>query len=142
MKKFLTVEEEGELVAAIREQELRTTAEIRVCFTYKFIWRARRYAWRVFARTGMHRTRGRNAALVVMMPRVRKVVVIGDEAFDNRVPPEFWDNIVAAMIHSIHTEDPLASLRMGLRLLGDELARHWPRGQEDDPNELPDEVIR
>lgn len=125
---------------AIREQELRTSAEIRVCVTYKFILRPERYAWRVFDRTGMRDTRQRNGALIVMMPRMKKVVVIGDSGFDAVVPEGYWKEAVDAMVREMHGSTPLDALREGLRRLGDSLAVHWPR-EEGDVNELPDEIL-
>ncbi|MES2439257.1 MAG: TPM domain-containing protein [Verrucomicrobiota bacterium] len=140
MKALLTTEEEHLLVDAIREQELRTSAEIRVCVTYKFILRPERYAWRVFDRTGMRDTRQRNGALIVMMPRMKKVVVIGDSGFDAVVPEGYWKEAVDAMVREMHGSTPLDALREGLRRLGDSLAVHWPR-EEGDVNELPDEIL-
>lgn len=126
---------------AIREQELRTSAEIRVCLTYKLILRPQHYAWKVFERTGMRDTRQRNGALIVMMPRMKKIVMIGDSAFDAVVPPGYWKESVDAMIRQMHDATPLDALREGLVRLGDLLAVHWPRG-EDDLNELPDELLK
>jgi uncharacterized membrane protein len=141
MEHFITDEEELLLVQAIREQEARTSAEIRVCVTDRVVFRPKRYAWRVFERNGMRNTANRNAALIVMMPRVKQIVIIGDEGLDAVVPVEYWDQAVAAMVKGMHEHGPLASLREGLRGLGDVLSKHWPRG-EGDQNELPDELLR
>lgn len=141
MTSFLTDEEEALLVTAIREQELRTSAEIRVCVTNKWIFRHERYAWRLFDKIGMRKTRDRNAALIVMMPRMKKIVIIGDSGFDAVVPDDFWKQAVAAMVHQMHELGPLEALREGLKRLGDALSIHWPR-QDDDVNELDDEILR
>ena len=141
MKSFLTHEEEALLIEAIREQETRTSAEIRVCVTYKFIWWHERYAWRMFEEIGMRDTSRRNGALIVMMPRMKKVVMIGDSGVSAVVPEDFWRESVAAMIRHMHDAGPLDALREGLRLLGDTLSAHWPRDPED-MNELPDEILK
>ena len=141
MKSFLTPDEEASLVAAIREQEARTSAEIRVCVTHKFIWRHERYAWRLFEKIGMRNTDRRNGALIVMMPRMKKVVIIGDSGFDAVVPTNYWIDAVAAMVRQMHEGGPLGALREGLRRLGDTLSSHWPRAA-DDANELPDEILK
>ena len=141
MKPILTDEEELLLVAAIREQENRTSAEIRVCLTYKLLWRPERYAWKVFERACMQATRQRNGVIIVMMPRMKKVIVLGDTGVNALVPPDFWKETVDAMIHELHQSDALTALREGLRRLGDTLARHWPR-TPGDVNELPDELLR
>ena len=141
MKPILTDEEELLLVAAIREQEQRTSAEIRVCLTYKLLWRPERYAWKVFERACMQATRQRNGVIIVMMPRMKKVIVLGDTGVNALVPPDFWKETVDAMIHELHQSDALTALREGLQRLGDTLARHWPR-TPGDVNELPDEILR
>ena len=141
MKSFLTTEQEALLVEAIREQEARTRAEIRICVTYKFIWRHERFAWRMFERIGMRNTRERNGALIVMMVRMKKVVIIGDSGFDAVVPSNYWREAVVAMIREMHEAGPLEAMREGLRRLGDTLSIHWPRGA-DDLNELSDEILR
>lgn len=141
MKYFITDEEEQLLIAAIREQEARTSAEIRVCVTDRVVFRPKRYAWRVFERHGMRRTRYRNAALIVMMPRVKQIVMIGDSGLDTVVPDDFWERSVSAMVKSMHDHGPLASLIEGLGNLGNVLSEHWPR-HNDDENELSDDILR
>ena len=141
MKSLLTTEEEASLVEAIREHEVRTSAEIRICVTYKFIWRHERYAWRLFDKIGMRNTRHRNGALIVMMARMKKVVIIGDSGFDAMVPPNYWIDAVAAMVRQMRDAGPLEAMRGGLRRLGDTLSTHWPR-DADDSNELPDEILK
>ena len=141
MDHFITDEEEQLLVAAIREQEARTSAEIRVCVTDKVIFRPKRYAWRVFEKNGMRNTRNRNAALIVMMPRVKQIVMLGDSGLDAVVSAGYWKDAVAAMVKCMNDHGPLASLQEGLRCLGDQLAVHWPRSAND-VNELADEILR
>jgi putative membrane protein len=140
MKPVLTKDEQDLLIEAIREQEARTSAEIRICITHKFILRPERYAWRMFDQTGMRATRQRNGALIVMMPRMKKVVVLGDCALHAVVSADYWNEAVAAMIRRMHEAGPLAALREGLRHLGDTLSVHWPR-QAGDVNELSDEIL-
>ncbi len=140
MKSLLTPEEEASLVDAIREQEARTSAEIRVCVSYKFILRPERYAWRKFEEIGMCNTRHRNGALIVMMPRMKKVVILGDSGLHAVVPAGYWKEAVAAVVRQMHDADPLDALREGLRRLGDTLSTHWPR-EAGDVNELPDEIL-
>jgi uncharacterized membrane protein len=141
MTRFLTEEEETLLVEEIRKQEARTSAEIRVCVTDKLIFRPQRYAWRLFDSIGMRDTRERNAALIVMMPRVKKIVVIGDSALHEIVGAPYWQNVVSAMVREMHASGPLNAIREGLHRLGDTLANHWPR-RDDDTNELPDEILK
>lgn len=48
-----------------------------------------------FARTGLHRHDGGNAALVLIAPGARRFAVIGDRALHARVGDAFWDEVVA-----------------------------------------------
>ena len=129
------------LVEEIRKQEARTSAEIRVCVTDKLVFRPQRFAWRLFDDIGMRNTRERNAALIVMMARVKKIVVVGDKAVHDRGGNSYWEKTVTAMVREMHTSGPLGSIREGLRRLGDTLAAHWP-SKGDDINELPDEILK
>ncbi len=138
---FLSDEDEASLVEAIREQEARTSAEIRVCVSYKLLWNHERYAWRKFEETGMRGTVQRNAVLIVMMPRTKKIVILGDSGVNAVVTPSYWRDAVAAMVRHMHDAGPLEALREGLRRVGDTLSAHWPR-TEDDVNELPDEILK
>lgn len=142
MKKLhFSPEEEALLVEEIRTQEARTSAEIRICITDKFIWRHERYAWRLFEIVGMNQTRHRNGALIVMMPRMKKVVILGDCGLHAVVPSDYWEKAVAAMVRQMQENGPVAALREGLRRLGDTLSAHWPP-EMGDVNELPDEVLK
>jgi uncharacterized membrane protein len=141
MEHFITDEEEVRLVGAIARAEARTSAEIRVCVTDKLIFRPKRYAWRLFDRIGMRNTKNRNGALIVMMPRVKQIVMIGDSGLDDRVPPGYWEEAVTAMVKRMHEAGPLASLEEGLARLGETLSGYWP-AEENDVNELPDEILK
>lgn len=141
MNSFLTTEEETRLMDAIQEVESRTSAEIRVCITHKRIWWHERFAWKLFHMAGMGKTRNRNAALIVMMPRSKKIVVIGDTGLNSLVDQKYWEETVDAMIHRMKFEGPLSALLAGLHKLGETLSEHWPR-ELDNPNELANEMIR
>lgn len=128
-------------MAAIREQEDRTSAEIRICITQKRIWRHNRYAWQTFDQLGMRDTRHRNAVLITLMPRARKVVIVGDVGIDAVVPADYWQKAIDSMIQKIKEYGPLAALYEGLREIGDTLSKHWPVESEN-VNELSDEILK
>ena len=140
MNSLLTTEEEARLMDAIREVEAHTSAEIRICITHKRIWWQERYAWKLFDLAGMRKTRNRNATLIVMMPRVKKIVVIGDTGLNAVLAQGYWQETIEAMIHSMQSDGPLSALLTGLQRIGDTLAEHWPR-ELDNPNELEDELM-
>lgn len=141
MKHRLTSLQEAELIEEIRAQERRTSAEIRICITEKIIFRHQRYAWKLFDKHQMHRTRNRNATLIVIMPRVKRIVAIGDKGINALVAPDFWNDLVASMIHEMHGDGLFSALMKGVRRLGDTLSLHWP-AEAADENELPDDILK
>src|SRR5512140_1836271 len=102
MKDFLTQEQEQEVVDAIRTAESRTSGEIRVVITSRWILRPERHAWKLFNRLGMTRTRHHNGALIVLFTRRRRFMVLGDSGLNGIVKPGYWDEIAAEMTSLLH----------------------------------------
>lgn len=141
MKHFLTPEDEAAVVAAIRDVETRTSAEIRVCVTYRWVFRIEARAWKVFARLGMANTRERNGVLIFMVPRRRRFVVIGDQGADSRAPAGFWKSVADIMSERLRTEDKASAIVAGIRMIGEPLAAAWPP-HADNPDELSNDIAR
>jgi uncharacterized membrane protein len=107
------------IVAAIREAEARSRGEIRVHVAEREVADPRGEAAAVFERLGMADTAERNGVLVFVAPESQS---IRDEFRAGR----YTEGLVA-----------------GVRAVGEELARHFPRRPgETDRNELPDTVSR
>lgn len=133
------------IVAAIREEEARSSGEIRVHVAEREVESSRREAEITFERLGMTATAERNGVLLYVAPEARAIVVIGDRGIDGCCGEAFWaavaDEVRDAFRAGRFTEGILAAVRA----VGAELARHFPRrpGDEDtDRNELPDGVSR
>jgi len=141
MRHFLNADEEQVVVEAIRVAESRTSAEIRVCVSYRMWVRIETYARRVFRRLGMDATREHNGVLILMLPRLRKFQIVGDSGVTAEMNPDLWKNVAQVMEEKLREGEPAEALVSGIRMLGDALSACWPAGDAN-PNELSDEIVR
>ncbi|HSP42871.1 MAG TPA: TPM domain-containing protein [Luteolibacter sp.] len=141
MKHFLNTDEEQVVVDAIRTAESRTSAEIRVCVSYRMWIRVGPYARRVFRRMGMDATRGRNGVLILVLPRLRRFRIVADDGVAADIGPDFWKRVARAMEGKLREGLRAEALATGISLLENELSERWPAG-EGDCDELPNEIAR
>lgn len=141
MKDFLTSEQEQEVVQAIRAAEARTSGEIRVVITSRWILRPERRAWQLFERLGMTRTRNRNGTLIVLFTRRRRFVVLGDSGLNGIVGPGYWDDIAKKMSIPLHEGRRVDALTAAIRLIGETMAGHWPP-EAMNPDELSNALVQ
>ncbi|MCF7797466.1 MAG: TPM domain-containing protein [Lentisphaeria bacterium] len=120
---------------AIKTFELRTSGEIVVSFNTSSAGQPYKTARRIFAKHNLHKTRERNATLIVLYPREQKFAVVGDEGIHARVPENFWDDVVAEMTQHFQAGDMRTGLVKGINRLGEKLAEYFPY-QADDVNEI------
>jgi uncharacterized membrane protein len=125
---------------AIARAEIRTSGEIRVSIARFFLGSSRRLAERAFRRLGVHATRDRNGVLLLIVPSRRELVVLGDEAIHARVGDAFWTEIAARVSTHFHEGRYTEGVVESVDAIGDALARHFPAGAGENPNELPDTI--
>lgn len=128
------------LKEAIRAAETRTSGEIRVSISTWFWGDVRRAAEKAFVRLGMNATRDRNGVLFFVVPSRRRFVVLGDEGIHEKVGPEFWEKVAAAVSGHFRAGDFTTGLRNGIETVGQELAAAFPYDRGTDVNELTDDV--
>jgi uncharacterized membrane protein len=141
MKDFLTNEQELAVVEEIRSAESKTSGEIRVVITSRWILFPERHARKLFASLGMHKTHHRNGALLVIFNRRRKFVVLGDDALHHHVGAEYWKILASDFTRRLREGRKLDALIHAIRTLGTTLAEKWPPGDEN-PDELSNEIHR
>lgn len=115
------------IVQAIGEAEIRTTGEIRVHLSKRWfeqnpLHRARK----IFHKFGMQRTSNRNAVLLYVNLRRKRLAIYGDEAVHDNVGQQYWDKIAKELsqdLRSTHHENAIA---IAVRKIGNELAKHFP----------------
>ena len=82
---------------AIRQAELRTSCEIRVCVSHVFWGDVRAMARRAFDRMGLARTAERNGILIFVVPSRRRFAILGDEGIHAKAGQPLWDQAAAIL---------------------------------------------
>jgi uncharacterized membrane protein len=93
----------------------------------------------LFAGLGMHRTPGRNAVLIYLAIRDRKVAIVADEGIHAAVPDGTWHRVRDHVVQSIRTRSLRDGIVAGVEEVGRVLAQHFPR-RPDDIDRLSDSV--
>ncbi len=140
MKTLLTELEEQAIVVEIHAHEIRTTGEIRIVITSKWILRPQRYAVKLFDRLGIALTADRNAALIVLFIRRRRFVIIGDDALAAAVSGDYWKTLSNSLTQNLRDGQPLLALTTAIHTLGQTQASRWP-ADSCNPDELPNDII-
>ena len=137
--KFLSKEEERQVVQAIQSAEHQTGGEIRVHI--ESVCKGNvldRAAW-LFKSLKMHETVLRNGVLIYLSTSDRKFAIIGDAGINAVVPAGFWDDVKDQMISNFSKGDLVQGFVLGIGKVGEKLKEFFPY-QKDDTNELPDEI--
>lgn len=139
--RFFEALDRAAIVEAIRQAEEKGFGEIRVHLHHGRSADALADARKAFAQLGMAKTARRTGCLIFIAPDERAFAVVGDEGIHEKVGADFWlearDRAGALFSEGKFTEGIVAAVR----LVGDALARHFPKAAgEADTNELTDEV--
>ena len=140
---FVETLDNERIVAAIKDAEERSRGEVRVHVAEGPVVDAGAAARADFPRLGMTQTAERNGVLILVAPESRCYAVVGDEGIDRHSGEGFWTAVVEAMHEDFEAERFTEGIVAAVRLVGDELERHFPRRPgEGDRNELPDAISR
>ena len=140
-REFLSQLDHDRIVNAIKEAEARTSGQIRV-----YVQRGELAgdpvvaAQAQFYKLSMQTTKERNGVLIFVVPRARKLAVIGDEGVHQKCGDEFWQQLVERMRAHFQKENFTDALVEAIEEAGKLLARHFPKTSAP-RNELPDEII-
>jgi uncharacterized membrane protein len=127
------------VATAIAKAERHTTAEIKVhicnfCFGNEFD-----NARRVFNFMGLANTKHKNAVLIYIAAKSRKLVILGDSGINDLVEENYWQNVYDAMRVHFTADNFNEGLIKGITLIGEKLIEHFPANGENE-NEISDEV--
>ncbi len=140
-KDFLNKLEHDRIVRTIREQEARSSGQIGV-----YLQRGElsddpvKAAEARFQKSGMHKTRRRNAVLIFVAPRARKFAVVGDKGIHAKCGNELWQRVVQKMETHFKQERFSDAIVDAIKDIGEVLAEQFPR-TGGEKNELPDGVV-
>lgn len=136
---FLTEAERKQVAQAIGEAELRSSGEIRVHLEDHIEDDVLDHAAFVFEELGMHKTADRSGVLIYVCVADRKVAVIGDKGINERVPANFWNDVLGVLQLHFAAGRRAEGLCEAVRMVGEKIIRFFPR-RADDRDELSNEV--
>ena len=127
------------LALAVEEAESKTSGEIVVHMVHNLLpfETARRRAYRAFLALGINQTRRRNGVLLFLVMKKRLFEIVADDAVHEKVGALAWEEIARGITETIERQGFEAGVCRGVALLGEALAKHFPR-EEGDTDELPD----
>ena len=137
--KFLSKEEQQQIVRAIQEAEKETSGEIRLHIEAKCKGDPLERAKIIFQKLKMHQTALRNGVIVYLATNDRKFAIWGDKGINEKVPENFWQDVKDLMAGHFKKNEFVTGLVKGITLIGEKLKEFFPY-QKDDINELPDEI--
>ena len=141
IERFLSAEQEQEIVNAILEAEKNTSGEIRVHIeaTTKIDHFSR--AQQVFHFLKMDNTKDENGVLLYVAVEDKKFVIYGDSGIDKAVPRGFWESTKKVIAEHFKNGDFKQGIVEGVLRAGKELEAHFP-WEHGDINELSDEISK
>ena len=125
---------------AIRSAEQNTSGEIMVIVTKKRSANVYEEAQKAFSKTGLGKTRAKNAVLIFIAEGSREFAILGDSGIHAHVGQDFWQELSTTLTRSFKENKFTSGLCEAISLCGEKLKIHFPR-KTDDKNEVSDEVV-
>jgi len=141
VEKFLTVEEEQEIVQAILKAEKNTSGEIRVHIEAHTRSNHFERTKEVFHLLKMDNTKEENGVLIYVAVNDRAFAIYGDKGIDKVVPDGFWNSTKDVIQTHFKKGNYKQGIIAGVKNAGKELETHFP-WQHGDINELSDEISK
>jgi uncharacterized membrane protein len=145
IQKYLSKEDLKDITDKIKNIELNTSGELRLCLKYKTEWhekkiRTRDLAIREFHKLGMQNTKEHTGILVMILLKDKKFEIIADKGINSRVEKNTWDNIAGELSNHFSAFKFKSGILNLLDKVGSLLAKEFPK-KKDDVNELPDDIV-
>ena len=141
---MFTKEDLVAISSAVSEAEKTTAGEIRVSIRQKRSWREKKrtieeIARREFHELGMTKTKDRTGILIFLLLEDKKFFILADDGIHTKVKDGSWDKIAGEMSDHFSQKNFRLGILHGVKSVGAELAKYFPR-KYDDTNELPNDV--
>jgi uncharacterized membrane protein len=142
-KEFFTEAEHQRLVDAIKMAEKETSGEIRLYLESKSpsskepVDRAKE----LFFQLKMDKSDQHNGILIYVAENNRQAAVYGDKGIHEKVGEEYWQVVLAKMLHHFKQEKLADGICLGIVDLGQALKSHFPNNNNTGKNSLPDEIV-
>ena len=137
--RFLSAQEQSNVLAAISDAETQTSGEIRLHLESRCKGDVLDRATMVFETLAMHKTALRNGVLFYLATEDRKFAILGDGGINAVVPDDFWNEVKDTVIVGLAAGNPAEGLAAGIRLAGQQLSAHFPL-EANDINELSNDI--
>jgi len=139
IKCFLNPHEERVVVDAIAKAEKITSGEIRIHLDESCEVDVMDQAAYIFDLLKMQHTLHRNAVLIYIAIKEKKVAIIGDSGVNAVVHTQYWDEIIKTMINSFRMGAYKQGILQAVHSVAEVLVKHFP-GHHADVNELSNEI--
>lgn len=139
---FFTAQEEQDIVQAIQNAELNTSAEIRVHLENnipKDITVIERTI-HIFHDLKMDKTTHQNSVLFYISIKDKQFSVFGDRQLDKKVSSDFWLDVKNTILTHFKQEKFAQGLIKSIQQVGAELKKHFPAN--NNINELSNEISK
>ena len=141
---MFTKEDLAAIASAIGEAEKTTAGEIRVSIRQKRKWREKKRTIEEIARQefhvlGMTKTKDRTGILIFLLLEDKKFFILADDGIHTKVKDGSWDKIAGEMSDHFSQKNFRLGILHGVKSVGAELAKYFPR-KYNDTNELPNDV--
>ena len=140
--KFLTENDEQEIVAAIALAEKQTSGEIRVHIEEASSKLPYERAKEVFEMLGMHQTELKNGVLFYVCIQNKNFAILGDKGINEKVASNFWDTTKDVVLENFKMGKFKEGLVTGITSAGEQLRSHFPYDEANDSNELSNEISK
>ena len=94
-----------------------------------------------FARLRVWDTEDNCGVLIYLLLADKRVEIVADRGIHRKVGPAAWDAICGEMQREFARGEFESGVVIGLGAISDLLAAHFPAGDGDNPNELPDAPV-
>jgi uncharacterized membrane protein len=138
---FLTVDQEQEIIEAIRIAEQNTSGEIRVHIEKTSKKDAFKRAMEVFHYLKMDNTKAQNGVLIYVAVEDQSFVIYGDKGINDVVGDNFWNSTKDVIQSHFKTGNFKLGLVEGVLRAGKALETHFPWIHVDN-NELSNEISK
>lgn len=138
---FLNKAEKARIVAAIAEQEKKTTGEIHV---HVIAWVGHEdilaLAQRKFIELGLQQTEHRNGVLILVSHLDHQFAIWGDEALHDKAGQLLWEHAREVLITHYAERHYAEGIEACVCEVGKELALHFPKANGTELNQIPNEI--
>jgi uncharacterized membrane protein len=148
-RKAIPPELVARLARRVAASESRHSGEVRVyveaALSLSYLWRdatPRERALAVFGKLRVWDTEQNNGVLIYLLLAEHAIEIVADRGLSSKVPHEEWQAIVSRMGSAFREGRFEDGLTHALEEVSALLVAHFPQaGDEDNPNELPDEPV-